>query len=348
MDMLAARMYQAGDIRLEEVPIPAVGEQEILLKVRAAAICGTDVRMFANGTADIDEQHPRVLGHEIAGVIETAGAGVKGYRKGQRIAVAPNMGCGVCDSCVRGDGHLCSDYRALGIHLDGGFAEYCVIPEAAVRGGNVVVLDKAVSFEEAAVNEPLSCVYNGFERAAIRPGDFVLVFGAGPIGILHLALARMAGAGRVMVSDPIEERLKAVKALYPDVVTLQGDLPEAIAKITGGHGCDVVITACPVPAVQAQALTLAAVGGRVIFFGGIPAAKQPVPLDTNLIHYKQLMVSGTTRASLAQYRKTLGFIAAGVLDVRPLITARLRLSAIADGLAMAQRGEGIKTVLVMD
>ena len=213
--MLAARMYGAGDIRLEEMPVPAIGEQELLLKIKAAAICGTDVRMFTNGAAGIDPEHPRVLGHEIAGVIEAVGAGVTGYHKGQRVAVAPNMGCGICDCCVRGDGHLCPTYKALGINLDGGFAEYCVIPEAAVRGGNVTVLDDEVSFEEAAVNEPLSCVCNGFERAAIRPGDFVLVFGAGPIGILHLALARMAGAGKVMVSDPIDARLQAVKALYP-------------------------------------------------------------------------------------------------------------------------------------
>lgn len=346
--MLAARMYGAGDIRLEEMPVPAIGEQELLLKIKAAAICGTDVRMFTNGAAGIDPEHPRVLGHEIAGVIEAVGAGVTGYHKGRRVAVAPNMGCGICDCCVRGDGHLCPTYKALGINLDGGFAEYCVIPEAAVRGGNVTVLDDEVSFEEAAVNEPLSCVCNGFERAAIRPGDFVLVFGAGPIGILHLALARMAGAGKVMVSDPIDARLQAVKALYPDVITLQGDVAEEIRRITGGHGCDVVITACPVPAVQTQALELAALEGRVIFFGGVPASKQPVPLDTNLIHYKQLLVSGTTRASLAQYRKTLGFIASGVLDVKPLVTARLPLSAIADGLAMAQRGEGIKTVIVME
>ena len=345
--MLAAKMYGAEDVRLEEIPVPEIGAQEILLKVRAAAICGTDVRMFVNGANGIDGQHPRILGHEVAGVIEKAGAGVSGYQAGQRVAVAPNMGCGICDSCVRGDGHLCPEYKALGISLDGGFAEYCVIPEAAVRCGNVAVLDDAVSFEEAAVNEPLSCVCNGFERADIRPGDSVLVFGAGPIGMMHAALARMAGAGRVFVSDVLAPRLEAVKALYPDVVTLQDHVGEEIARQTGGRGCDVVITACPVPAVQVQALELAAVNGRVIFFGGVPAGREPVPLDTNLIHYKQLIVSGTTRASLAQDRKTLGYITAGVLDVRPLITARLPLAEILRGLEMARKGEGLKTVVTM-
>jgi len=277
-------MYGAGDIRLEEMPVPAIGEQELLLKIKAAAICGTDVRMFTNGAAGIDPEHPRVLGHEIAGVIEAVGAGVTGYHKGQRVAVAPNMGCGICRLLRTRRRPSVPDLQSArhqprrrfrGILRDprgGGARRQC---HGARRRGVV---------EEAAVNEPLSCVCNGFERAAIRPGDFVLVFGAGPIGILHLALARMAGAGKVMVSDPIDARLQAVKALYPDVITLQGDVAEEIRRITGGHGCDVVITACPVPAVQTQALELAALEGRVIFFGGVPASKQPVPLDTNLIH----------------------------------------------------------------
>ena len=161
--MLAARMYGKMDIRLEEIPIPEIGTGEILLRVKAAAICGTDVRMYRNGAKGIDENHPLIIGHELSGVIEKVGTGVYGYREGQRVAVAPNMGCGVCDTCVRGDGHLCNGYQALGINLDGGFAEYMRIPEQAVRGGNVTSLEDNVSFQEAAINEALSCVCNGFE-----------------------------------------------------------------------------------------------------------------------------------------------------------------------------------------
>ncbi len=345
--MAAARMYGRNEIRIERVPIPVPGEGEILVKVASAAICGTDVRMITYGSAGIDESHPRILGHELAGTIAEIGPGVKGYRTGQRVAVAPNMGCGICDTCVKGNGHLCPDYKALGINLDGGFAQYCLIPREAVRGGNVCLLEDGVSFDEAAVNEPLSCVYNGFEQARIHPGDLVLVVGAGPIGLMHCALALMAGAV-VFLNDLSMERLAEAKKLYPAIRLIAGDLKEGLMSGTRGKGADVVITACPVPAVQSQALELAALGGRIIFFGGIAAEKEPVPINTNLIHYKQLLVSGTTRASLIQYRRTLAFISEGVLDVKSMITAHFPLEQFPIALEKAHKGEGLKNVIVFE
>lgn len=153
MTMRAARMYGKQDIRIEDVPIPSPGRGEILLKVKAAAICGTDIRMFRHGVAGVSEDHPLILGHEISGIIDRVGEGVENYRVGQRVAIAPNVGCGVCNACVAGKGHLCETYRALGIDMDGGFAEYCLIPESMVRGGNVCLLPETVSFDVGAINE---------------------------------------------------------------------------------------------------------------------------------------------------------------------------------------------------
>lgn len=345
--MLAAKMYGVNDIRLENVPVPVPGEGEILLKVSSAAICGTDVRMITSGAAGIDENHPRILGHEIAGTIAELGSNVSGYAVGQRAAIAPNMGCGICDSCVRGNGHLCPDYRALGINLDGGFAEYCIIPQAAVRGGNISILEDNVSFDEGAVNEPLSCVCNGFEHADIHPGDRVLVIGAGPIGIMHCALALMAGAV-VYLNDISGERLQEAKRMYPGIRTIAGNLKEELMKETKGAGADAVITACPVPQMQSLAVELAALGGRVIFFGGVAADKEPVNINTNLVHYKQLILSGTTRASLIQYRKTLRYISSGILDVKPLVTAHFPLKEIHTAIDMARRGQGLKNIITFD
>lgn len=342
--MLAARMFGKNDIRVQEVPTPTPGRGEILIKVRSAAVCGTDIRMITNGVAGIDEEHPRILGHEIAGVIEALGENVSGYSVGQRVAIAPNMGCGICEPCIRGNGHLCPDYKALGINLDGGFAEYCVVPEIAVRGGNVCILDDGVSFDDGAVNEPLSCVCNGFEHADIRPGDRVLIIGAGPIGIMHCALALMAG-GVVYLSDISKDRLDSAKAIYPKINTLFGDTKQELMKATNGYGADAIITACPVPAVQSLAVELATLGGRVIFFGGIPADKEPVGINTNLVHYKQLILSGTTRASLAQYRKTLNYISSGVLDISPLVTAHFELKDIKSAIDLAKKGVGLKNVI---
>lgn len=347
--MLAAIMYDKNDIRLENIRTPEINENEVLLKVKSTAICGTDVRMYKNGYTGITPDSPRILGHELSGVIAAVGRKVKYYREGMRVAVAPNMGCGICNACVRGDGHLCRDYRALGINLNGGFAEYVVIPEAAVSRGNIIEIADNISFDEAAINEALSCVYNGFQKCDIKPGDTVLVIGAGPIGIMHAKLAKMAGAGKVFINDLSRERLDICKGIDKRFITVDGSLlKEHIMEATKGEGVDVCITACPVPAVQAEALELAAVNGRINFFGGLPSDRQNVGLNTNLIHYKQLMVTGSTRASVLQFRKTLEFIASGILDVKGLISNRLPLSEIAEGFEFAAQAKGLKNVIYMD
>ena len=347
--MLAARLYDKGDLRLEELKKPSINDNEVLLKIKSAAICGTDIRMYKNGYKGITPESPRILGHELSGVIAATGRNVKGYREGMRVSVAPNMGCGICNACVSGNGHLCNDYRALGINLDGGFAEYTVIPEAAVSRGNIIEIGDNVSFDEAAINEALSCVYNGFQKVDIRAGDTVLVIGAGPIGIMHAMLARMAGASKVLMNDLSLERLAVCSEIDSGIVTIPGDeLKDRAMEATRGEGLDVIITACPVPSVQITALELAAVNGRINFFGGLPADRQNVPLNTNLIHYKQLTVTGTTRASVLQFRKTLEFISSGVLNVKKLVSNRLPLKDIAKGFQLAADAKGLKNVIFME
>jgi L-iditol 2-dehydrogenase len=347
--MLAARLYDRNDLRLVNIPVPEVGEGEVLLEVKAAAICGTDLRMLKNGANGISPVAPRTLGHELSGIVAKVGRKVETYHEGMRISVAPNIGCGVCNACIRGNGHLCKDYRALGINLDGGFAQFMLIPREAVSRGNIVALPDQVSFEEASINEALSCVFNGFERCDIRPGDTVLVIGAGPIGIMHGMLAKMGGASRVFINDLSDERLEVCKEIEPTFTTIRSDgMKEAILAETSGEGVDVCITACPAPAAQIIALELASMNGRINFFGGLPADRQEVTLNTNLIHYKQLMVTGTTRASVLQFRKTLGFISAGVLDVRRLISNRIPLEEVERGFKLAMEARGLKNVLTMD
>ncbi len=343
--MKGARLYGKEDLRLEELPIPEITDNEVLVRVKSAAICGTDVRMYKNGAAGIDEAHPLVIGHELAGVIDQVGKNVKGYEPGQRVAVAPNMGCGICDDCISGNSHMCKDYKALGISLDGGFAEYVRVPEAAVRAGNLILLEDHVSYAEAAIAEPLSCVYNGISQCHIKPGDFVLVIGAGPIGIMHAMLAKMSGAARVYVNDIAENRLEAVRQIDPFFRTVCEDVVSFIAEDTNGHGADVIITACPVPVAQQNALKMAANYGRICFFGGLPKDREEVPLNSNLIHYKQLIVTGSTRASLKQFKDSLGFVTAGILDVKKLITRTLPIDEIQKGFDLAAAADGLKNVI---
>lgn len=303
MDMMAARLYGKDDLRVERIPVPEIGDGEILVKVKAAAVCGTDLRMLKNGAAGVDAEHPLVLAHEFAGVVERVGKGVDGYRPGQRVGVAPNIGCGACGFCVDGRSHHCKKLTALGIHLDGGFAEYVRVPAAAVRLGNVTPLADAVSYEAAAANEAFACVYNAYERYRVSPGDTVLVIGAGAIGMMHAKLAKMSGAAKIIMNDISADRLKECEAIEPDLVYVEKDLAARVNAETDGGGADVVITACSAAPAQQAAFGLAALDGRVNFFGGLPKGKEKVELDTNIIHYKQLSVTGTPGPRLATTAK---------------------------------------------
>lgn len=345
--MKAAFMYGKRDIRVKDVPIPEIQKDEVLIRVKKAAICGSDVRAYINGMKGVDENHPVIIGHELAGIIEEVGTNVKHYRKGMRVTVAPNMGCGLCDDCIRGKSHMCRNYQALGIHLNGGFAEYMKVPAMAVSAGNIVEISDKVSFEEAAIAEAMSCVLNGCQQCNIRPGDSVLIIGAGPIGVMHGMLAKLSGATRIYINDISEKRLEECKKILPFIITVYSGLKEFIRKETLQKGVDVVITACPVPAVQQDALELAANYGRVCFFGGLPEEKKMVSLNSNAIHYKQLSVTGTTRASLAQFKEVVGLMEAGVIDIRKLITREIKLENIHKGFEYACASDGLKNVIKM-
>ncbi|MEN6363752.1 MAG: alcohol dehydrogenase catalytic domain-containing protein [Rectinema sp.] len=343
--MKAVRLFGQDDLRVVSVPVPEIGDSEILVKTGAAMICGTDVRMHRNGNSIL----PITLGHEFAGTVAAVGSRVTGYREGMRVAVAPNYGCGVCDWCVAGQTQNCVDLQALGIHIDGGFAEYVRIPAQAVAQGNVCPIGDDLSFAHAALAEPFSCVYNSFERSRLQPGETVVVIGAGPIGLLHAKLYRAAGAGMVIINDMNEARLAACRKEDPFFETVNGENAKGkIMALTRGRGANVVVTAASAPATQQLAFELPAVNGRVIFFGGLPKDREIVPLNTNVIHYRQITVTGTSRQSLGQYRKCLELIRLGLVDVRGVITAEYGLDDAAKAFDDAAKGVGLKTGFVFD
>lgn len=233
--------------------------------------------------------------------------------------------------------------------MDGGFAEYVVIPEAAVRQGNVVKIDidEDMTFEKAAVLEPLSCVYNGFEQVGIKPCDTVLIIGAGPIGIMHGMLAKMAGAAKVIITDLNENRVSICKEFDPFFITYAGgELKGFVMEQTQGQGVSVCITACPSPQAQAQALELLAVNGRVNFFGGLPADRSQVTINTNQVHYKQLVLTGSCRASLTQYRKCMKLVQAGVLNIDKIVSATYSIEEYEEAFTAAKEGRNLKNIFV--
>lgn len=348
--MKAASFYGPGVIHIEERETPQIGPDEILMKVHAAAVCGTDLRIFKFGHFKIPQGIKRVLGHEVSGEVAAVGEQVSGYAVGERISVIPNIGCGHCEACRQGYNQLCPEYDAFGINLDGGFQEYMKIPASAIRGGNIVKVASHISYEEATLVEPFSCTFNSCKRLGTKPGDIVLIIGAGPIGACHVMVNRLVGASKIIVADIVDQRLEAIQKFNADSVvnSTKEDLKSVVMRETGGRGADVIIAACSVPALQQQALELAAFHGRINFFGGLPKGKNVVPLDTNLIHYKELIVLGTTGASISDYLTAMDIVENRRVDLTGLVSKKFSLDETAEAFAYAQSGQGMKALMVSE
>ena len=347
--MKASYFYEPGKMQLEEVEIPKISDNELLIKVKATSICGTDMRIFKNGHFKIKPGEKRVLGHEIAGEIVKIGSTVKGFKEGMRVSVTTNIGCGVCEFCRDGYNNMCPDYEALGISIDGGFQEYMRVPQIAIKGGNIFELPDNISYEEAAIIEPMSCCYNALRSVGTTHEDVVLIIGAGPIGALHVMLNKIVGAKKIIVADIREDRLEKVIEFGADVTinSSKQDLREALMIETNGKGADVIITAVSIPDIQAQAVQLLNTHGRVNFFAGL--GKQTlVPIDTNRVHYKGLKLVGTTGSTNSDYFKCLTLVKEGRVDIKKLISAKYSLTDIEEAFKFVASGKGLKTLIVND
>jgi L-iditol 2-dehydrogenase len=345
--MRAAVYYGIETIKHEKRPRPEPGPGEVLLKVGAAGICGTDLRIYANGHHRIAPGTTRILGHELAGEIVAVGEGIGNLSPGVRVGVAPNVGCGVCAQCVAGWTNLCQNYKAFGISLDGAFAEYMLITADAIKQGNVTPIPNHVPYVVAALAEPLSCCFNGQEAVGVGRDDVVLIVGAGPIGIMHLLLARVGGARRVIVSEISETRRRQAEEHGADAAInpRQDDLQEAVLEMSQGEGASVVIVAAAAPRAQEQSLELAARQGRINFFGGLPKDRPSIQFNSNLVHYKQLIVTGTTGSNVRQYRSSMNLIAAGRVKLDTLVGARLPLDRIHEGIERSKAGAEMRIVV---
>jgi len=339
-----------GKIECREVPKPEVGPDDVLVRVRAAAICGTDLRIFKSGHFAIQEGQERILGHEFCGEVSEVGENIRAFKKGMKVSVAPNVGCGVCRYCRMGNIHLCREYIAIGISLEGGFADYFKVPHKALLQGNLIPFDEDTDFPEATLAEPLACCYNAFESVRTKPGDSVLIVGAGPMGALHLQLNKLAGAATSMIADISDQRLALMKRFNPDVIinSEKNDLKQAVMEHTDGAGADVVITACPAPDIQKLAVELTAKLGRINLFGGLPKGKEQVAINTNLIHYNSIILTGTTGASLAHHQSALGLIVNRKIDTASIISRRFKIEEIREAFDYALSGQGLKTIIEFD
>ena len=344
--MKAALYSGPQDLKIIDVPTPVAGDNEILIRVHSCATCGTDAKIFNHGHPRL--KPPQIIGHEIAGEIVKVGASVDGYAVGDRVQVIAAIPCGTCWLCTSGRMTICGNQLSMGYQFPGGFAEYMVIPHEVIRVNGVNKIPTNISYDEAAVTEPLACVLNAQRILDVKKGDTVLVMGAGPIGCLHVRVARALGADKVFLADINGRRLKkSADVVKPDAAfdMSQVKLEEAILSVTDGHGPSIIITAAPAAKAQEQAISMVAPGGKVSFFGGLPKDAPFIQCDANIVHYKEVTLYGANGSSPQQNLDALNLIASGKVQVADLITHKVALDNVQDAIDAVLSGDAIKVVV---
>ncbi|MHB1318061.1 MAG: zinc-dependent alcohol dehydrogenase family protein [Anaerolineae bacterium] len=333
--MKAAIFRGVGQIDVVDVPIPQPGSGQAVVRVAACGICGTDRHIFHG---EFSTHPPVIIGHEYAGEVAAVGEGVTTLTVGERVAIDPNMPCGFCTPCRRGQIHMCQNLTALGVDIDGGFAEYCLAPEA-----QCFHLPEGLSLLEGAMAEPVACCVHGMDLAGVHSGDTVAIIGGGAIGQIMAQLARLQGAGRVVVSDLSTPRRQMALDLGADCVIDPGNDDPLTSGGLLGQGADVVIEAVGSSRTAAQAITWAARGATILWFGVTPP-DQTVTVSPNLIFEKELTIRGA-RINPYTHARAIALLASGRLTVAPLITQRAALDEL-PALLAAGPGDHIKTVIV--
>ena len=346
--MKALRFHSPGDVRLEDVPEPVCGADEVKIRVRNCSTCGTDVKIRANGHVNITRV--TTMGHEIAGeVVEVGPDAVGGFAVGDRVQVIAAVPCGDCHECRKGWMAVCQNQTSVGYQYDGGFAEYMIVPPEVLRVDGLNRIPDGVGFDEASAVEPFACAINAQEQLGIEEGDFTVVFGAGPIGCMHIRIARgVHRVGTVVLVDVNAERLAmSAEAVQPDVVIDASavDVVEEVMRLTEGRGADVIITATPANVTQEQAIAMAARNGRISFFGGLPKTNPTITCDSNLVHYRQLHIHGANGSSPTHNKQALEYISTGQVPVKDLITRHIALPDVLEAFDIVARGEAIKVTV---
>ena len=344
--MKAAVLEELNKMVVKEVPEPEVGKGDVLVRIKACAICGSDIRTFHYGHKLVTP--PQIIGHEMAGIITRMGGEVRGFKEGDRVTVATSVPCLTCDTCNRGYFNLCDNLTGVGFNYGGGFAEYSVLPEPVLKANNLLKLPDNLSFEYASISEPLACCINGQELSNVQEGDTVVIIGAGPIGCINIAVARVRGAKKVIVCQRSEARLNIARRFGADHYINSGNIDpiKAVTDITNGRGADVVLVAAPSGEAQEQALHMAAKRGRVNLFGGLPRTKPTITFDSNLVHYKEIFVHGAYGSTAAQHQEALNLLSSGRIDAKTFISGTVSLDRILEGFKMAEEGKLLKIVVL--
>jgi len=339
---MKAAVYSAPKkVKLKEVAIPGINDEEILVRVKVALTCGTDRKLYLRGHPLFPP--PFILGHEFAGEVIKVGKKVKKIRKGMRAVAANSAPCHSCFYCKRGREELCEN---LLIRLSGAFAEYIAVPEPIVKD-NLFEIPEGISYQEAAFLEPLACAVHGIEEAEIKLGDTVVINGAGPIGLLLLQLAKLQGA-MVIITDLSKERISLARKLGADKtlnVTRVKNQVKAVKELTKGKGADIAMEAVGIPDVWEKTISMARKGGKVILFGGCPS-ETSIKIDTQLFHYGEITIKGVFHHTPNYVRKSFNLICRKAIDTNSLVTKQYPLCKIKEVLDKITNHQGLKFAIV--
>lgn len=321
--MKAAVYHGPGDLRVEEVPVRKLKDNEVKIQVKYCGICGTDIHIFHGDGGCCDVTPPLVPGHEFSGVVAEVGAGVKAVKVGDRVTGDPNDMCGECYFCKNGMQHFCKNNIGIGTTVDGGFAEYVIMREK-----QAYKVSDELSFIEAAMAEPISCCLHGIDLCNIKAGDTVLVIGGGPIGMIMMQLAKNAGASKVIMSEPVEEKreqalkLGATKTIDP----LHEDVEDVLAEYC--ENVNVVIECVGNVHTQADAVRFAGKGATIMYFG-LAAPEESFPIRPDDIFKKELHIT-SSYINPYSFERAIQILESGTVELESLITNVVPLDDIAD------------------
>jgi L-iditol 2-dehydrogenase len=343
--MQAAVYHSPGDIRVEERPQPAPSAGNLILEVSCCAICGTDLKLATVGNPRCHP--PRIIGHEFVGRAVHVGSEVAGFAPGDRVTLATTLACGACPYCALGLGNLCPNSKPISYDFDGAFARFLAVPPLALAGGNAIRVPASVPDEAAALSEPLSCVLNAQELAGVKAGDRVLILGGGPLGALHAEVAKALGAAEVLIVQRSEPRLSLLRRLQR-VTVVDGGREDVLAVVqdrTGGLGADIVIVCAPARDAQEEALRYARKGGAISLFASMPKGAADITLDSRAIHYGELRIVGASDSRPEHVARAVRLLEEGKIDVDPVITHRVPLGALLDGINLMKEKQSLKVMV---
>lgn len=343
--MKAIVLHDIMSWSVDDVPVPEVPDGGMLVKVHACGLCGSDLRTIRSGHKNVT--FPWVLGHEICGDVVALGNDYAGpWPEGRRLSIGPNVYDPGDPFVAEGRHELSANVREIAQQWPGAFSEYVAIPKESIVMGNILPAPDGMKVEHAAVAEPGSSVVHAHERAGTTMGDTVLIMGSGPVGCLHVAVARARGANKIFMSDIVASRLELAQAFGPDAVidASRENVAERVAELTDGKGPTIVITANPSPQAPVDAVRVVAKGGCVVLFGGLPHDNSAPGVDINIVHYQNINLIGLSGFAPRHFRMSLQMLASGRIPGEKLVSHVLPLEQADEGINAALSGQALKVV----